>query len=227
MEPLQVKSADTQVKARREATCRKVLEHFKLQLSELNLLCFIDEEAVGDINFERQKNAILGVANRGYFEPNVGRALIIGKPPIPSYVRAFLRNTVGMILFQKLIYLHGSACEPEESLIITFSHELQHFLQHTNEPKSKAADYQLRGKLQSWQEHPSEHDAMLKSKQVASVLCGEDVVSRYTDSKIEQAKKNQQVWHEDQLRWEFFRSLVISDKYDFANEVAQLVKKHA
>ena len=110
MEPLQVKSADAQVKARREATCRKVLEYFQLQLSDYSLLCFVDEEAIGDIDFERQKNAKLGVANRGKLVSNVGLALAICAPPLPSDVKTFLRDASGKILFQKLIYVHGSAC---------------------------------------------------------------------------------------------------------------------
>jgi hypothetical protein len=226
MEPLQIKSADTQAKGRRGATCRRVLEHLHLQLSELDLLCFIDEEIVDDIDFEGRKNAILGVANRGVFVHDVNLALATGAPPLPSYVKTCLRSTNGENLFQKLIFVHGSACEPEESLIITFSHELQHYLQRRNEPQASAADMRLRGLLQNWQEHPSEHEAMLVSKQVATALCGEDLVSQYAESRIELSKKNQQSWHGDLLRWEFFRDLSISSNYEFASEVAKLVEKH-
>jgi hypothetical protein len=226
MEPLQVKSANAQVKASREATCRKVLEYFQLQLSQLSLLCFIDEEDVEDMDFEREKNARLGITNRGFFVFNVEWTLNTGTPPLPFYVEERLRGTAGEILFKKLIYIHGSACEPEVSLVISLSHELQHYFQHMNYPQSHIADMSLQGSLKSWQEYPSEHDAMLKSKQVTSILCDEDVVRRYTNSRIELAKKNQQDWHVDQLRWEFIRDLQITDKYDFANEVAKLIDSH-
>ncbi|MEI9968201.1 MAG: hypothetical protein WDM87_06085 [Terracidiphilus sp.] len=178
------------------------------------------------MDFEKQKNAILGIANRGVFVHDVRLALASGAPPLPSYVKTCLCNDAGEYLFGKLIYVHGSACEPEESLVITLSHEVQHFLQRRNEPDASNADMRLRGRLQNWQEHPSEHEAMLVSKRVATLLCGEDLVNGYADSKIELAKKNEQSCHEDRLRWEFFRGLLISEKYDFAVEVAQLVEKH-
>ncbi len=103
MEPLQVKSVNPQVKNRREATCRKVLEYFQLQLSELSLLCFIDEEAVEDLDFERQKNAKLGVANRGFFVFDVGCTLAKDDPPLPSYVKSRLHDATGKNIFQQLI----------------------------------------------------------------------------------------------------------------------------
>lgn len=226
MGQLHVKSADGLVKGRREAACRRVLEHFQLQLSELSLLCFVDEEAVEDMDFEEKKNAKLGVANRGFFVRSVKSALDVGNPPLPSYVRSSLRGATGENLFHKLIYVHGSACDPEESLIITLSHELQHFFQDRNEPQAGDLDCRLLGRLRNWQEHPSEHDAMLRSKQAAASLCGEDLVNRYADSRIELSKKNQRIWHEDQLRWEFFRSLQISSEYEFGKEVVQLWEKY-
>jgi len=35
--------------------------------------------------------------------------------------------------FASVIYLHGSTCEKDVGLTITFAHELQHFLQYANE----------------------------------------------------------------------------------------------
>lgn len=232
MEPLQVKSVDARVKGRREGACRKVFDHLQLQLAELNLLCFIDDEAIEDEDYERERHRRLGVTNRGGFMRDVAAALAQGIP-LPRYVRECLYDATGEQLFQRLIYVHGSASEPEESLIITLSHELRHLLQWEKEPEASEADSRLRGRLGNWQEHPSEHDAMLTSKQVATALCGEALVKRYADSKIELAIQSgrslhdgRQIWQQDQARWEFFRDLEIANAYDFAREVTRLVEEH-
>jgi hypothetical protein len=232
MEPLQVKSKSAERREKRTATCREVFNHFHLQLFELNMLCFIDDEDDGDADYEEERSRVLGVSNRGGFIRDLAMAFAEGVP-LPRYVKECLFGADGTQLFQRLLYVHGSASEPEESLIITLSHELQHFLQWRDEPQASEADGRLRGRLNNWQEHPSEHQAMLVSKQVATIFCGEPVVRAYTDSRIELAIQNQlrasasqQSWRQDQVRWEFFRALETSATYDFAKEVARLSTKH-
>ncbi len=226
MGQLKIRASDSSVRERRETACKNVLKHLGVKLSDVSLLCFIDDERVGDDDFEVQKNLRLGAANRGFHVPNVKASLVSGSPPLPACVKGCLLGDAGDVLFQSLIYVHGRACEPEVSLVITFSHELQHFLQRRNFPQACDADTRLRGLLHSWQEHPSEHEAMLVSKRVASALLGDEAVESYIDSKIELSSTSQGDCREDQARWEFLRSLRTDCKYDFEAEVVELVKRH-
>lgn len=71
MEPLQVKSKSAERREKRTATCREVFNHFHLQLFELNMLCFIDDEDDGDADYEEERSRVLGVSNRGGFSDSV------------------------------------------------------------------------------------------------------------------------------------------------------------
>lgn len=74
MEPLQVKSKTAQAREGRTAVCQEVFNHFHLQLSELNMLCFIDDEAAEDADYEEERSRVLGVTNRGGFVRDLAMA---------------------------------------------------------------------------------------------------------------------------------------------------------
>jgi hypothetical protein len=216
MGSLEIKSKSAAVRDRREATCRRVLDYLHLQLSELSLLCFVDDETVDDPEFEKKKNLELGENTRGIFYDNVAESLQNGRP-LPFYVEESLQPPGG-IRFNQLVYVHGIACEPEVSLILTLSHELQHFLQYKNERQAFLDDRSLNGKLQCWQDHPREYEAMLVSKQVATALCDEGTVNQYIQSRID-------IFEKERKRWEFIGNLPLSENYDFPKQVSQLVEK--
>jgi hypothetical protein len=115
-------------------------------------------------------------------------------------------------------------------MIITLAHELQHFLQYGNESRLYAADEIIKILARSrqipgftnWQDHPSEHEAMLVSKRVATRLCGEEAVRLYADSQITSAVNDD----DEKSRWKFFQELSLSTTYHFAAEVNALVQRH-
>jgi len=215
---LKVKSNNAEVRNRRTLVCHRVLDYFRLRLSELSLFCYVDDETIDDADFEKEKDIRLGENTRGIFYDDVRISLETGFPPLPSYVEDYLQESLP-VPFNQLIYVHGCACEPEVSLMLTFSHELQHFLQYKNERQAFCNDQLLRGKLQNWLNHPSEHEAMLVSKQAATALCDEKTVDQYIQSRIE-------IFENERMRWNFIRDLSLAEKYDFPNQVNKLVVKY-
>jgi hypothetical protein len=117
--------------------------------------------------------------------------------------------------FTSLIYIHGSTCEPPQSLVITLALELQHFSQFAQEPRFYEADAIL-GHLRSYRpDLPSESDAFLISKQIATELCGEALVREYATAQVEIGEPC------DRPRWEFFLALRLDDPLTFADKVRQ------
>lgn len=221
-----VKSNDVSIREDRESLCKRVLETFKAHLPSLRFLCFID-----DVDSPELKEKI-GQANRGVC---VNLDIYESLPewqrlPLPQYVKSHLYDqTSGERIFDSLIYLHGSTCAAEVSMVITLAHELQHLLQHGNEPRLFSVDalmIGLAGKglisgFNHWMDHPSEHEALLVSKRVATRMCGEEAVRVYADSQITSTTDSN-----EKTRWEFFQNLSLSTTYHFAAEVNALVQEH-
>jgi hypothetical protein len=221
-----VKSNDVSIREYRESLCKRVLEQFQAHLPSLRFLCFID-----DVDSPSLK-AKLGQANQG-MHVNLGKYESLPecqRIPLPHYVESRLYDqTSRERIFDTLIYLHGSTCAVEVSMIITFAHELQHFLQYGNEPRLWVADALMtelaRNKyisgFNNWQDFPSEHEAILVSKRVATRMCGEEAVRLYADSQITSATDNN-----EKYRWEFFQKLSLSTTFHFAAVVNALVQEY-
>lgn len=219
-----VKSSNTSVREKRHAICHRVIEHFKLELPELKLLCFIDDEDSVTI---KKKN---GPANRGLhlvMELNECAAPA-ERIVFPDYVEELLREPKSNTnAYDIVIYVHGGTCEPDVSLIITFAHELQHVLQYGNSYTLWAVDrlfHRLKVPLgfTKWEDHPVEQDAIFRSKKVAMDLCGEIIVSDYANS---QAISNEHV-ESERARWRYFCDLSISDQYDLGTTTDAIVQRH-
>jgi len=221
-----VKSNDVSIREDRESLCERVLETFQAHLPSLHFLCFIDD----DVDSPELKKA-RGQANRAvHISIEIDESLPeICRVPLPPYVRSRLYDpTSKERVFDSLIYLHGSTCAVEVSMIISLAHELQHFLQAGNEPLLWVADalmIQLAkdnfiSGFNNSQDHPSEHEAMLVSKRVATRMCGEEAVRLYADSQIISTVDK------EKSRWEFFQKLSLSTTYHFAAEINALVQKH-
>src|SRR6266704_1647318 len=129
-----------------------------------------------------------GIANRGSYTP-----IIKGKVSFatwPEYVTSVIladddvSTSLPMLIFDHLIYVHGSICADETGLIMTFAHELQHFVQYGYQRKLWAAnallprlpDYLIRANRLKWFYIPIEREARLVAKRVAETLCGADKV---------------------------------------------------
>jgi hypothetical protein len=205
---LKVKSNDPKVKAERKATCHRVLRHFQFDDPGKKLLCFIDDEDFAPLKSGDSQG------NRGGFVPYFYRSIRSGCSLLPDYVKYEydMSHMLGHA-FSSLIYIHGSTCEPPESLVITVAHELEHFTQLTKEPRLHEADAILLD-LRGYQpDLPSESDALLISKQIATKLCGEVVVLEYATGQMEIALDS------DRRRWEYFLALPVDDTLGFADKV--------
>jgi hypothetical protein len=207
---LQVQSSDPKIKAERETTCHLVLKRFCFDDPGKKLLCFIDDKDFAPLKLGHSKG------NRGGFVPSFYRSILSGIPPLPDYVKQ--KYDVSHMLghaFSSLIYIHGSTCEPPESLVITFAHELQHFSQFAQDTRLHEADAILTHLRGYRPDLPSESDAFLISKQIATELRGEAAVREYATAQMEIAEPC------DRRRWEYFLALRVDDRLTFVDKVRQ------
>ena len=194
---IHVKSTDPVLKARREATVDRVTNEFKKWLPDCNLLCFFDDE---DCQALRNES---GQSNRGVFARRAGT----NPRTWPKYVRESLGYDF------HLIYLHGTTCAYETGMIMTFAHELQHFVQYSTVRPVWAANVLIpklhrsiiKGLRLKWADVPYECEARIISKRVAETLRGVDPVGQYINAKIN-AAAGRNHW-EDKRDWEFIRQL--------------------
>jgi hypothetical protein len=207
---LQVQSSEPKLKVEREATCRLVLKRFRVDEPGEKLFCFIDNKDFAPLKSGDSKG------NRGGFVPNFYRSILRGFPPLPDYVKQMhdFSHMLGHA-YGSLIYVHGSTCEPPESLVITLAHELQHFSQFAQEPRLYEADAILNHLRGYRPDLPSESDALLVSKRIATELCGEALVREYATAQAEIAETC------DRSRWEYFLALRVDDPLTFADRVRQ------
>ena len=218
---VKVKSDDSMIRAQREAAAERVIDHFRNQIPDLRLLCFFDDV---DCTYLKQ---IWGEAIRGVY-----LSILRGSvwQSLPHYVRDECFSDQLTWLFDRLIYLHGSTCANEVGLTMTFAHELQHFIQHSNMPtlwdkntsiyhlsKSTSAVNALGLKTFNF---PHERDARIVAKQTAEKLFGAEVVRQYIDTKM--AKP---VNAEDAADWEFIQGIDISTPYDLADETKLMFRR--
>jgi hypothetical protein len=206
-----VKSNDVAVSARRDTKAQSVITHFGNQIPDFRLLCFFDD---GDWQPFKDE---YGAANRGFYAPLTESPL----PNWPDYVRRhiFVPMSAPKRAFDHVIYLYGSTCSNDVGLALTFSHELQHFVQHGNSlslwaantliPKLPKSDIEALGL--TWCDIPHEREARIVSKRIAENLFGTEVVTKYIDAKIAEF-----VTKDDADDWKCIRGLVTSTPYDLA-----------
>lgn len=221
-----VESNDAEVAAKRDALARRVIAHFGPSLPESTLLCLFDGTDWQALRNER------GEANRGFY---------VWANPFtedecwdwPEHLRKhfFTDDTSSgckKSAFDNLIYLHGSTSQTDTGLVMTFGHELQHFVQHNCEPKLWAESSvvtnltrdDIRALKLNSSHIPIEREARAISKLVAEKLCGAEAVRRYVDGKIEENANPDDV--ED---WKFVRGLDASVPYDLKRETRLLFQR--
>jgi hypothetical protein len=201
---LKVKSSDPVVRLIREAICNKVLPRFRFDTPHTKLLCFVD-----DVDFEGLKSGSMS-ANRGGFINNLG-AYIQERRPLPDYIKHEYEMTrMGGWGYTSLIHVHGSTCEPRESLILTLAHELQHFTQFSQTPNFYEADFLLNWLLKGPINLPSEHDALLQSKRIAGSISGEGCIDEYARLQVDLLEGR------ECERWCYFLSLRLTDSITFS-----------
>jgi hypothetical protein len=227
MQPtIKVGSNDSDIATTREALARRVIAHFPSNLPESTLLCFID-----GTNWQALRNE-RGEANRGFY--------VWAKPytedecwdwPEPLRKHFFSDESASgrkKSAFDNLIYLHGSTCHTDTGLVMTFAHELQHFVQHNREPKlwaeSSVVTNLTREEIRALNLNsfhiPIEREARAVSKLVAEELCSVEAVRRYIDGKIAENANPADV--ED---WNFVRELDASVPYDLRRDTRLLFQR--
>ena len=133
---IEVKGYDEAVKATRQAVAQRVLDEFGNGLPALRLLAFFDDQ---DWQGFREE---LGHTNRGVHFPVKPDSRF---PNWPQYLYRLVsvwpepngyldlndpESWRPVKAFDSVIYLYDSTCAGEVGQVMTFSHELQHFVQY-------------------------------------------------------------------------------------------------
>src|ERR1700683_3511799 len=102
-----VKSTVPGVRTQREAAAQRVLAHFGIQLPDVNLLSFFDDEDWHALKEE------IGASNRGVYTDIRRGGTVWSRAP--QYLTDLL-VVDGQLAFDRFIYLHGSTCLKEVGL---------------------------------------------------------------------------------------------------------------
>src|ERR1700722_5590032 len=127
---LHVVCGEPKIRAHREELAKQVCSYFESDSripGEMRTICYLDDRDV-----PRLKELWGGHSNKGVHWPIRGSGLngwpqdmwnTLGGDPISGDVSW---------PFDSVIYLHGSTCEIGVQLVMTLAHELQHFLQFSD-----------------------------------------------------------------------------------------------
>lgn len=220
---VEVKHTDLNVKQELHADALRVIGRFQSLPTRLRLLAFLDDE---DAAFFRSE---LGAENRGFFKPLRGTT---GAWPryLTVHLLAFgsFQNSATW-LFDTVIYVHGTTCSDPVGRVMTFAHELQHFVQYGFNRDLWIRSELFRGLLPSF-EIPTEREARIVSKCIAEDLCGLEAVKQYVERKINAAEKRVTLlraedppspdkiksWQEEVDDWRFVQQMDAPAFYDLA-----------
>ena len=157
----------------------------------------------------------------------------------PELQRHFFHEQIGFssnvtfeetIAFDNLIYIRASTCADKTGFVTTYAHELQHFVQHGTMPRLWTVNNALYGNLKRLEpssiatDVPSEREANIVSKQVAEVVCGVEEVRRFAEDRVSFMGRMSE--GDEKARWEFFRDVPTSIKYDYQADTLRLVEKY-
>lgn len=222
---VEVKSSDDSVKVRRHVAAQSVLEEFGNQLPDLRLLAFFDDQ---DWDYFKRE---MGDSNRGLYTPI--KAGNFQWAVWPDYVKeCILVDDPSSFVFKQdadhLIYLHGSTCADEVGLIMTFSHELQHFIQYGFNRKLWAENLLIpnlprdviNAMRLNWPDIPNEREARNVAKQIGIRLCGAEAVKRYIERRIAES-----ITPNDADDWRFSQQVDPSVPYDLAGETRLIFQR--
>jgi len=205
--------------------CQEVEEQFTLPPKRL----YRYFAAWDDGNLQQQH----GQHYRGFHAPRASRNIL------PLYLlNCFYRpfnETYGMpfeetIAFDNLIYIRSVTCLDVVGAVITYGHELQHFVQHGFTPKLSSVNFALYENLKLFEpaaiptDIPHEREANIVSKRVAEIVCGVGAVRTFAEKQVlimERAGEEEQ-----KARFVFFRDVPSSTKYDLVQETLRLVEKY-
>jgi hypothetical protein len=206
------KSAIDSVRKHREALVHRACECLHLQSPDRRLMCFLDDE---DWQAFKDHN---GIANRGFYA-----RVRAGDPHwriAPFYIleRVFVGDIAAV---DEFVYLHGSTCSSDLGLIMTVSHELQHFIQRSTQTRLRAANSLIpnlrRDSIEQlrlqWCDLPHEREARIVAKRSAEQIFGAERVQQHIASAIAA-----RVTESDATDWECIRGMSTAAPFDLAAE---------
>ncbi len=222
---VEVKHTDLNAKQERRADALRVIGRFQSLPTRLRLLAFFDDE---DAAFFRSKG---GEQNRGFFVPIKGT--ITGE--WPRYLTAHLwasgssPNYSATCSFDAVIYVYKTTSDDPVGRVMTFAHELQHFVQYGLSRDLWAASEVFRRLLPAF-EIPTEREARIVSKCTAEDLCGPEAVKQYIGRRINAAEKRVTLlkaddpqsldkiknWQDEVDDWRFIQKMDAPTFYDLA-----------
>lgn len=216
---VEIKHFDRVLNQELNAVAKSVIGQFH-RLPDLRLLVFWDDE---DAPFFRT----FGEENRGLF-------VVIKETPTkewPDYVTEHIfvcdSSLPVEVRFDNVIYLYGTTCADSVGRVMTFAHELQHFVQYGFSPILWYENRRLWDRVPAY-EIPTEWEARIVAKRIAKELCGPESVEQYIARKIEFAKHRLnskphdmdflKAWQNEIDDWKFIQQLDESISFDLAAE---------
>jgi hypothetical protein len=220
---LHVISDDRDVRAHRGMVCMRVRDYFEQHFrsaSASRVVCIFDDK-----DNEQLKQAC-GVANRGTHWPIRGQGLVIWPNHFWELIAWYDEKAGKVILpYTSVIYLHGSTCETDIGFTLTFAHELQHFLQYTNEKllwiKNTLLIALHNEEFKVWWDFPIEIEARITAKKVAESLFGTESVKEYIQERIKA-----HITENDAEDWKFVQSIDTAISYSLEEGTRPLVQRH-
>jgi len=197
---------------RREEAAHQVLSAFgALPLGRL--LCYFDDQ---DCWAFKDEHIGFGKANRGLSGP-VTKSTNFQDWPMDIVMAIYPSYSLddNEPAFDFVTYLHDSSCDDPIGMTMTFTHELQHFVQYSTMPAVwKANERFKKRRLESdtgfdSHELPIEKEARIVAKRIAIRIHGLDAVNRYIARSIENAVDDL-----DRRNWCFIQNLDVSKPYD-------------
>ena len=206
--------------------CQEVEKHFALPTRRPYRYFAVEDDS--------DLAAMMGAHFRGFHIPFSGRN------DLPEYLRdCFFRpfeeynatmTFEQMVAFDNLIYVRYDTSSDSVGCVLTYAHELQHFVQHAHTPRLWAVNsalYHNLGRFDSTAtpiDIPQEREANSVSKRVAEKVCGAEAVRKYAEAQIrfmEDANEPAQA-----ARWTFFRDVPSSADYDVLGATLPFVQKY-
>jgi hypothetical protein len=215
---------DPALKKHREDLCSRVRiffdDHFQIT-SPPRVICIFDDQDYGYL-----KQEFGGTANRAVHWPIRGQRISLWPRHVQDVIAEPDEETGNCAWpFASVVYLHGSTCDSDIGLTLSFAHELQHFLQYVQEWPIWALNFLLirlgSDEFKNYWDFPIEIQARVTSKRVAEELHGKAAVREFISGRIAD-----HITDNDAEDWKYIQSVDTSIEYPLAAATKPLVQRY-